>query len=455
MSESIVASRSVSVNQAFDSLPFTPYQIWVCCLCFLIVVFDGFDLVVMGLAIPGIADTLKVGPAQLGLAISAGQVGPLIGAVVLGSLADRFGRKSTIIASALLIGVFTYLTIYISSPQELALYRFLGGIGMGGIIPNAMAYGSEYAPKRLRVTLALYMWAGMPFGVVVASFTAAWLLPLYGWTSLFIVGGIAPIVMAVLMVFLMPESLHYMVRAGNEKQMAKARVILAKIDKGAAITNDTQLTIDTESGGNKGGSIKQLFVGDHLKTTILMSVAFFLTFYVLWILLSWVPTLLRNSGATPQQFSLAFAFLNAGSFISCLVIGALMAKFGKLNVVKVLFLGGFFVMVAFGYFAGSSFVIVLPICVLAGMVVNGGTSSLMGVVSDAYPPEVRATGIGWAYGVGKIGTLIAPALGGLFIEAKWSVLMICTVNGLATLVIGVLAIVLQRHMRATQKGGGW
>jgi AAHS family 4-hydroxybenzoate transporter-like MFS transporter len=299
------------------------------------------------------------------------------------------------------------------------------------------------------------MWAGMPFGSTVAALAASWLLPHYGWTSVFLVGGIVPMVIGLLMMVLMPESLHYLVRTGNQQRLTKARAILAKIDRETPTTDAVELTLTSKTEEKKGGSIRQLFQVGHAKTTILMWVLFFLSFYLLWILFSWVPTLLRNSGSTPQQYSIGFAFIHLGSFIACLCIGTLMAKFDKLNVVKILFLCGFFAMAAFGYFSGQSFAILLPICIITGMVVNGGNSSLMGVVTVAYPSQIRATGIGWAYGIGKLGTLMAPAVGGLFLEAHWSVLKICTVNGITALVIAGLVVLLQRHMRVLHEGEGW
>ncbi|WP_321365376.1 MFS transporter [uncultured Desulfuromusa sp.] len=443
--------KVINVNEAFDDLPFSFYQIFVCLLCFTVVFFDGFDLTVIGVTIPKMAEHLNASPAELGFAISLGQLGPMIGAIVIGMLADRIGRKKTMVFSALVFGFFTYMISHISSVPELAIYRFIAGLGMGGAIPNALAFGSEFAPSRSRASLSLYMWAGMPTGAMIAAFSASYLLPHYGWQSVYHVGGLAPLAIAVLIFFFLPESLHHLVRDGSEKSLAKARTIFSKIDKSK--TSDSSLQFSAPAlTKEKGGSVKALFSGELKTTTILLWASFYLSFYLLWILFSWVPTLLKQSGASVQQYSMGFAFIHLGSVIACFCIGRCMSKFNKLNVVKFLFVGAFISMLAFGYFSSSPFYIVIVVSIITGMLVNGGNSSLMGMASAVYPSEIRATGIGWAYGLGKIGSLVAPVIGGLYLSQNWSVFKICAINGSSALVIAVVVIFLQRHMRTSASG---
>lgn len=443
--------KAINVNEVFDDLPFSFYQVWVCLLCFSVVFFDGFDLTVIGVTIPKIAAHLGASPSEMGLAVSAGQFGPMLGAVIIGMLADRVGRKKTMFFCALVFGFFTFMISHISSVEELALYRFLAGLGMGGAIPNALAFGSEYAPSRARASLSLYMWAGMPTGAMIAAFSASYLLPHFGWQSVYYIGGLVPVIIAFMILLLLPESLHHLVRSGTDQSLKKAKGILGKIDKNLGNQADLKFSVPSEAK-EKGGSVKMLFAGDRMLTTLLIWALFYLSFYLLWILFSWVPTLLKQSGATVQQYSMGFAFIHMGSVIACFCIGRCMSKFNKLNVVKFLFIGAFIAMLAFGYFSSKSFFIVIFVSILTGMFVNGGNSSLMGLASSVYPSEVRATGIGWAYGIGKIGSLIAPLIGGLYLERNWSVFKICAINGSSALVIAVIVVILQRHMRASDEG---
>ncbi len=441
-------SKTLDVNEVFDDLPFSAYQIGICVLCFIVVFFDGFDLTVIGVAIPGMMKHLGVSPAEIGAAVSAGQLGPMVGAVALGMVADKYGRKKTMFASALVFGFFTYMTVHISSCTELGVYRFLAGLGMGGVIPNALAFGSEYAPSRLRAGLSLYMWAGMPTGAMIAAFAASYLLPHWGWQSVFYVGGLAPVGIAFLVLIILPESISHLVKSGKPEE---AKRIVRKIDKSSTLDLSMDLRVQHQ-GKEKSGGMKSLFSGDFAKTTSLLWLLFFLSFFLLWILFSWVPTLLKQAGATTEQFSIGFAFIHMGSVIACLCIGTLMSKFNKLNVVKYLFLGAFVAMIAFGYFATHAFTIILLVSIFTGMLVNGGNSSLMGLASAVYPSEMRGSGIGCAYGIGKIGTLIAPLVGGLYLEYGWSVLKICAVNSVSALIIFAIVMILQKHMRASAGG---
>lgn len=437
-----MSSKAVSITEIFDTSPFSPYQIWVCFLCFCVTFLDGFDLTVIGVALPKIADFLHSKPGALGLALSAGQVGPLVGAVGLGMLADRFGRKQMLFISSLIFGLFTMLTAYITSVEQLALFRFLAGIGLGGAVPNALAFGCEYAPTRMRATLTTTMYAGMAVGSVTAGLSAAYLLPHYGWQSLFLLGGGVPVVIGFLVAILLPESLEFLVRRGKDKR--RIRRIVSRI--APAVASDE--SVEFYSAGKKlpGAPVKHLFSGNRAVTTVLLWVAFFASFYLLWILLSWAPTLLRKSGATVQQYSLAFAGINLGSAVATVTIGRLMDKSNPFTILKVAFVIAFVSVVVFGLFAGSPFFVIAIVSVVTGFFVIGGNSGLMGLATVSYPPDIRGTGLGWAYGIGKIGAMAAPAVGGILLGQNWSVSRICSVNALAALLVTVVVIFLHRHV---------
>ena len=436
-------SRSVSLSEVFDNRSFTPYQVWVCSLCFLLVFLDGFDLTVIGVALPKIAEHLNSKPAALGLALSAGQLGPMLGAITLGMFADRWGRKLTLILSAVIFGVFTFMTAYITTVEQLALYRFLAGIGLGGAIPNALAFGTEYAPSKMRATLATTMFAGMPVGSAGAGISASYLLPHFGWQSVFYVGGIAPIVIALAVFFCLPESLSFLVRRGRETDRLQVRGIVAKI--APSLVGDERVKFHSTETKLPGVPVKHLFTGGRGVNTILLWVLFLFSFYLLWILLSWAPTMLKKSGATVQQYSIAFACLSIGSALATITIGRLMDRFNKMNVLKTVFVIAFFSLIAFGWFSTGTFLVVAAFSIITGLFVNGGNSGLMGLAAVQYPSDIRATGVGWAYGVGKIGSLFAPAIGGLMIAQNWTVFKICSVNAFGALLIALIIMILQKH----------
>ena len=439
-----MASRKVSVREMLDASKFTPYQAWVCVLCFLAVVLDGFDLTIIGVTLPKIKESLNASSGALGIAVGAGLIGPLVGAIFLGMSADRWGRKRTLWISALIFGVFTLLTAFITSVEQLAVCRFLAGIGLGGAIPNALAFGCEYAPSRLRASLSTAMWAGMPGGSVIGSLFAAYLLSGYGWQSLFFVGGILPIIVALVVALLLPESLEFLVRRGTGT--GQIRKIVSRISP--TLAADPEVEFYSNERKLPGMPVKHLFTRGFALTTILLWVLFFIAFYFLWILLAWAPTFLRQSGASPQQYSIGYACIHLGAFVACLIIGRLMDTFNPFRTLTIAFVIAFLSMVAFGLFSGGSFLAVALVCVLAGAFINGANGGLVGLCTFSYPVDVRGTGVGWAYAIGKVGSLFGPVVGGYLIDMKWSVSEICIWNSFVGLILAGGIIILHQHIKA-------
>ncbi len=450
-----MATRRVSVTELFDDTPFSAYQAGVCFLCFSVMLLDGFDLTVIGVALPKIAEFLHSDPKALGMAVGAGQLGPLVGAIVLGMLADRLGRKSMLFICAFIFGLFTLLTAFINSVEQLNAYltgveqlavcRLLAGIGLGGAIPNALAFGCEYAPTRLRASLTTMMWSGMPIGSIIGGLSAAYLLPTYGWQSLFVVGGVSPMLIGGLVALLLPESLAFLVGKGAQPQ--RIRKILARISP--VVAADETIQIYSNEQKLAGVPLKHLFTEGRATGTLLLWVLFFFSFYLLWIMLTWAPTLLRQSGATVRQYSLAFACINLGAALATIIIGRLMDRLSPFRTLKFAFVLAFISVALFGLAAGSPFIVVALVCVITGIFVMGGNSGIMALATLSYPLNIRASGIGGAYAVGKVGSMLAPMIGGVLLSWKWSVTQICFVNAITGLFVAGAIIILQRHLAAS------
>lgn len=434
-------NRTMQVSSLFDGGGFTSYQYLVCSICFLVTFLDGFDLTVIGVALPKLAEHLASEPKALGLALSAGQFGPLIGAIVLGMLADRWGRKWMLFISAVSFGLFTFLTVYVTTPEELAACRFLAGIGLGGAVPNALTLGSEYAPKRFRAMIVASMYAGMPAGAMTGGLLAAYLIPHFGWQSLFYFGGVAPLLIGAVVAIFLPESLEFLVRRGRAGDTARVRKIVSKAQPGRAdIGNVTFIVEDT---AKSDGAVKRLFTEGRGVTTLLLWLICSAALYMLWILITWAPTLLRNSGATVQQYSLAYACISLGAFISSIFIGRLLDKRNPFKVLQVGFILGAISLVAFGAGASSSFLVIAILSVICGMCINGSQAGTLAVATLSYPSDIRATGIGWTYAVAKVGAMLAPLTGGYMLSQNWSVSQLCNVNALAGVFIAGALMILQ------------
>jgi AAHS family 4-hydroxybenzoate transporter-like MFS transporter len=408
---------------------------------------DGFDLTVIGVAVPKIAEYLRVKPQALAIAISAGQFGPLLGAAFLGMLADRVGRKRMLVVCAFFFGLFTLFCAFITSVAELALFRFIAGLGMGGAIPTAIALDIEYASTRSRATLATVMYAGVPLGATTAGLSAMYLLPHYGWQSVFVTGAI-PIVLALVMAFLLPESLIFLTR--QEKGQAKVRSIVAKI--APALVKDKDIQFYSTGGKRRGVPVKHFFLQGRTTTTVLLWVCFFLGYYLMYLMNSWAPTLLKRSGASIQQYSLVFALVNFPSIIATPIVGRLMDKFkNPYRILQGGYVLGFLSLVGFGYFAGSPFIFTAAFSVFCGLFIYGTVGGLVALVTLSYPTDITGSAVGWAYAIGRSGATVAPLVGGFLIGLNWSVFRICGTSAIGALIIVGLIGILFAHAARVPK----
>jgi len=429
-----MATKEITVQNVFESVSgASSYQLWVCFLCFLVMFLDGFDGTILGVALPEMAEYLHANMTAMGLAGGAGSLGPLIGAVLLGMAADRFGRKWALVACSFVFGVFSLLTVFITNVEQLVLLRFIAGIGLGGAIPNALAFGSEYAPSRSRKTFVASMYAGVPMGATVGGLVAAYFIPSFGWQSLFVLGGTVPIAIALVAAVLLPESLEFLAgKGGNDERIRK---IVARTAPAIAADRDYMFIPTIKK--LPGARFKRLFTEGRAFITVLFWIALMGGFYSLVILVAWAPALLHKSGATVVQYSLAFACLNFGSVIASVTVGRLMDKSSPFRILE----AGF--VIAFGLLAGGSLLTIAAVSVVAGFFVNGSYSGLLTITTISYPTDIRGTATGWAYGIGRIGAIVAPVAGGFLLTRGWSVTGICTTTAFVSLYVAAILVILQ------------
>jgi AAHS family 4-hydroxybenzoate transporter-like MFS transporter len=440
-----MASKDITIQSVFDSVPrVSSYQYWICTICFLVVFLESFDQTIIGVTVPKIADFLHTTPGALGYAMSASLAGSIVGAVVLGMLADRFGRKWMLFLCAVLFGLFTLLTIFITNVGQLALFRFIAGIGIGGAVPNAVAFGSEYAPSRLRKTFAATMYAGAPVGATLAGLVAAYFIPHYGWQSLFLLGGIVPLIIALITLGFLPESLEFLASKSKNQQRIRKTVLRVA----PAIGKDQDYRFTTSEVKLPGVPAKHLFTGGRALTTILLWIAMAGGLYLLYVLVSWAPTLLHKSGATVVQYSIAFAALNFGAAISFVSVGRLMDMGNPFRILQVAYILSFLSLVVFGLLAGGSLLTVAAISVVCGFFVNGSFAGLLAIATVSYPSDIRGTAIGWAYAIAKFGGMLAPVVGGFLLTLGWTVRGICGVNALVALLVALVILILGGRVAA-------
>lgn len=362
-------------------------------LCGLVALFDGFDTQAIALVAPDIGHRWGIITANFGPIFGAGLLGGLIGAILLGNVADRIGRKVTLLLAVGLFGSVTCLTVFAQGFSQLLLFRLVTGLGLGGALPSMIAMAAESAPARLRTTVVATMFCGFPVGAILAGVAAAILVPTYGWKSLFIVGGVPPLVLLVLLARYLPGS-----RTGP-RTVAVPVIPLAKSTR----------------SGRPVPRVVRLFSDGLATRTLLLWAAFFCSLLLSYFLVNWIPLLARQSGVDPRAAVLGVAALNAGGVVGCILIGRLADRFGRTKVISCSFLAG--AAVALVGRGGSSATWLLSLAAIAGFFSIGAQMATVAVGATLYDMAVRGTGVGWSMGIGRIGALLGPVIGGVLLSA--------------------------------------
>ena len=385
-------------------------------VCGLAAMIDGFDTQSVSFVAPVIAHDWGVSSASLGVVFSGGLLGIMVGQFLFSPLADRYGRKWLIIAGTLLFGLVTLATAWAPNAQVLLAMRFIGGIGLGGVTPNLIALTAEYSPRRLRATLITVMFAGFPLGAVFGGSLAARIIPVHGWTGVFIAGGFAPLALIPVLVLWLPESVRYLVAVGAPE--ARVRSILDRIAPGRD-RGEAECYVQPEARLS-GLSVRRLFAPDLALTTLLLWVAFFASLLMTFVLISWLPTLLKQAGLSINTAILSAVVLNLGGALGGIVLGLASDRSGApLPVLVGAYLVAGLAILSIGLI-GSHGGLLMAAIFLAGFCTLGGQTALNAAAAGFYPTQVRATGVGYALGVGRLGSIVGPLLAGLVIAANWT-----------------------------------
>jgi AAHS family 4-hydroxybenzoate transporter-like MFS transporter len=407
-------SRALTVNELIDDRPASAFQIGAIVLCGLVILFDGFDTQAMGFLVPSIAAEFGVPRATFGPALSAGLFGLMFGAMAAGPIADRWGRKSAIVLSVLVFGVMSLLTARATSLNGLVLLRFLTGLGLGGAMPNAVSLASEYAPKRLQPMFVSVIFVGMASGAVVATAVGGVLMPVWGWRSVFVVGGLLPLVLAVLLIVVLPESLRFLAVVGANRERMSA--IIRRIAPEAA---DAPLAPPPASERLEGLPVAHLFTEGRAVGTVLLWIPFFMNLLILYFILSWLPSLLSDAGMPDSAGRTAVAAFSMGGIVGTLLQGPLMRTFGVYAPMAVEFvLSLALVVLAAQIFA--SFGLMIAVTFALGVSVQAAQAGLNVLAAMYYPTAMRSTGVGWSLGVGRVGAIVGPLIGGAMLELQWT-----------------------------------
>jgi AAHS family 4-hydroxybenzoate transporter-like MFS transporter len=404
----------VDVALFIDQQPVGGFQIRLLLTCAAVLLLDGFDTQAIGYVAPALAKEWGLSKAALGPVFSAGLFGLMIGALVFGPLADRIGRKKIIIFSTLAFGIGTLATSLIQDVNSLLAIRFLTGLGLGGAMPNAVAMTSEFSPHRRRATMVMIMFCGFSVGAALGGLLAAALIPKFGWRSVFVVGGVAPLLLVPILALRLPESVRFLALTGRAHE--RVAELLGSISPKAAFAPATQFVVHEPALA--GIPVLHLFRSGRTLVTLLLWVVFFMSLLVLYFLSNWLPTVLNDLGASVSQSALIGSMLQVGGVVGTFALGSVIDRF-SFRALALVYFAAVFAVGAIGQL-GHSVVFITMAIFAAGFCIVGGQIASNALAATFYPTAIRATGVGWALGIGRVGSIVGPLVGGALLTMRWS-----------------------------------
>jgi AAHS family 4-hydroxybenzoate transporter-like MFS transporter len=409
-------AHTLDVRQHINNRKMSAYQWLLLVLCFLIITTDGIDVAIMGFLAPAITKEWGISKAAFGAVMSAAPIGLAIGALLIGPLSDRFGRKRLLMVAVAWFGLFSVLCSQAGDVYQLSILRFLTGLGLGAAMPNTTTLLSEYIPEKSRGTLLAIMFTGFNLGSALVGFGAAALLPEYGWRTVLIVGGAIPLVCLPFYLVFVPESVRFMV-VNKYPAERIARTLRRVVGSGPEVTASTAFTVSEQKveGKAKAGA---LLAPAFRKITLSLWATYFMGLMVIYLLSGWLPTLIKDAGLPIERAANITALFQLGGTVGALVVGYLMDRWTPNKVIATTYVGGaaFILLLASGSVQSAT----LPLfTLLAGFCMSGAQTGLNAFAPSCYPTAVRATGVSWMQGIGRFGSIFGSAVGGVLLSLGW------------------------------------
>jgi AAHS family 4-hydroxybenzoate transporter-like MFS transporter len=404
---------SITLSELIDGQKVGGWIILLVLIGAMVLITDGFDIATIGYIGPELVKHWALRREQLTPVLTAGTVGLLFGAPLLSFVGDRFGRKSAIMTGLLFFGLVSFATAAATSLNQIAILRFLTGVGLGGVIPNVVALISEFVPRRLRGRCLVLVTAGVAIGIGLCGRVASAFVPEYGWQILVIVGGVVPIALLVLVYFLVPESIKFLAEKGDQDREVRRLAAVLRPDLKLGI--DTRLVVPSLTVPSSRGSPKRLFENGLFWVTPLLWIVQATNQVANFFSITWLPTLLQATGSSTQQAGNIGAMFSVGGLVGGVCLMLVIDRFGIVPLVVLFVLGA--PLVAGMTLSGLSPSEHMLLIASAGFCVVGlqfGITAMQGVI---YPTPIRSTGAGWCQAAGRIGAIVAPVGGGALVAA--------------------------------------
>jgi benzoate transport len=397
-----------NIRDAVDRSPMSPLQILTVAICLLVNLVDGFDVLVMAFAASGVAHEWDLAQSEIGVLLSSALVGMALGSAFLAPLADRIGRRPTTLGCLAACTVGMALAAASTGPTMLVVARLVSGLGIGGMVAGLPVVITEYAPRRLRGTMIALYGAGLPVGGVLGGAVAAALAAGYGWRALFLTGAVITLGMLVVVAAALPESLDHLVTRQPAGALEKVNVLLTRM-RLAPVS-----ALPPRAGAARVG-----VTGTGPARSALLWLAYFVMMAGFYFAASWTPLLLEQSGYSAAEGVQAGLLLNLGGIVGTLLIAGLALRISPsvLAVAALVAAGVAYLALSLSLGAAPA---ALAGAVAVGLCINASGNGLNAVAPGLYPPSTRATGVGWAMAIGRVGALTAPVLAGVLLQAGWT-----------------------------------
>jgi MFS transporter, AAHS family, 4-hydroxybenzoate transporter len=390
------ATETALENQRLGSL-----QIRVAALCTLVQICDGYDLNSVAWAVPSLIREWHLPPSMFTTAFLWSSIGIMVGALSAGPIGDRFGRRPLLLGSLTIFGIASLLSAGAGSIGMLSVLRFFTGLGIGGGFSGAAALTGDYTPHRLRATMIMATFTGAPLGGFLGGQIVALLLTQFGWPVIFVLGGVFPLVLVLALALWLPESPRFL--AARQNLSARDAALLRRLD----IVPEPTEAVDIA----RGNPIRMLFSEGYALQTVLLWVVYFCSLLNLFLFAYWMPTVLTMIGMSPSQAVFASSLRDCGAIFVALYLGLAIDRIGPERTLALHYAAGAVFIAVIALFA-LPYAVLYVVTFLAGMTIIGSQTGANGTCGKLYPARMRTSGLGWALGIGRLGGIAAPVLGG-------------------------------------------
>jgi len=433
-------------KQLIDQSPMHRFQIFAVMMCILLNALDGFDVLAISFASPGIANEWNIDRAALGFVLAMELVGMAVGSITLGNLADKLGRRPTILICLLLMAIGMLASAFVTTLNQLLLFRLLTGLGVGGMLASTNALVAEFSNAKYRNLSVILMATGYPIGAIVGGSISTVLLDHYTWHAIFVFGGVVTGLFLIICYFFLPESIDFLASKQPPHALTKINKVLHKMGHPAI------QQLPEKIAQQSGQGFKVLMTSQYRSITLLLVLAYFTHIMTFYYILKWIPKIVVDMGFAPSSAGSVLVWANVGGAIGSLVLGVFASRFKLSSSLIVILILAFCMVTVFGL--GPSSLLNLSIVSAAtGFFTNAGVVGLYALMAQAFPAEVRASGTGLVIGVGRGGAALGPVVAGYLFVSGFDLLDVSIVMGLGAVIAAIALFFLARVISSHQGVG--